>query len=473
MDGQQSQLKMPSRCIQLRHERFLRRDNAADRRAAFVLAVMLVFSSAHAVHAQCAMARITSEPKTCGTTSEGEKKLLPEDGYLSTDSYTSEFFGFTLNLPIPTDGHRITIPVMLEKQHALLAIGFEQGKHFGTLTITAEESPRELGMYEDQQPEECKGSADSALKVGAQIPSGMLQYGSFYANVRQWRNYHTQHYWTRIKNSIIRIAVDSNDKDFLQKSKVALVEAKFYCTQGDGKLTTKEGKAIVPKGEPYEGPTVPTWLADAAIKDKPGLDIPLGVVSEGVYRNPALGLQYELPKGWDILQTEVSRDPPQEERQLREYELLHACSRTLLQAEQHDSSDIAHKDPKPFIILRALDPSCLAMRMPASVEDKEIAGEIAASLELFSEFGEIKSRELASLGDRLFVVLRGTVGWRAPGEVLSRRLSEALFATQHHKLFLVWSLMALTSSELDAMPATIITFDDSPLVKLPPPKERH
>ena len=423
------------------------------------------------MHAQCVLTRLVSEPKTCGSTPESEKKLLPEDGYLSTTSYSSEFFGFTLDLPIATNGHLITILAMPEKHHALLAIGFEQKHHYGTLTVTAEESPRELEWYEDQQPDECH--VDSTPHIRRQIPGGMLQYGAFYANVRQWGKNHSQHYWTRIKNYIIRIAVDSNDKDFLQKSKIAVKEAQFYCAQADGKLTTKEGKAVALKGEPYHGPTVPTSLAGTAIQDKPGLEIPLGAVSEGVYRNPALGLQYELPKGWDILQAEVSSDPPQDARELREYELLHACSRTLLRAMRHGPSDAAPQDPRPLIILRALDPACLSMRTPASAGDKGIADEIAANLDLFTEFGEIKSYELVSLGDRLFAVFHGTIGWRAPEEVLSRRLSEALFATQHHKLLLMWSLMAPTSAELEAMPATTITFDDSQPVKLPPSQERH
>src|SRR5271165_4205611 len=210
---------MPSRCIQPRPEKFLRSHNVPGRGAAFVLVVALLFYSAQAMQAQCVPARLVSQPRTCGTTPEEEKKLLPEDGYLSTTSYTSEFFGFTLDLPITTDGHLITILAMPERHHALLAIGFEQKHHFGTLTITAEESPRELAWYEDQQPDACNDSVDSGPPVRYQIPSGMLRYGSFYANVRQWGKNHSQHYWTRIKNYIIRIAVDSNDKDFLQKSR--------------------------------------------------------------------------------------------------------------------------------------------------------------------------------------------------------------------------------------------------------------
>jgi hypothetical protein len=107
------------------------------------------------------------------------------------------------------------------------------------------------------------------------------------------------------------------------------------------------------------------------------------------------------------------------------------------------------------------------MRTPASVGDMRIANEISAELELSSEFGEIKSDELISLEDRLFVVFRGTIGLRAPDEVLSRRMSEALFVTQHHNLLLMWSLMAPTSAELDTMPPSSINFEGSPPIRLP------
>ena len=267
---------------------------------------------------------------------------------------------------------------------------------------------------------------------------------------------------------MIRVAVDSNDPHFLEKSKRALMYATFYCPQRDGTLVTQEGKIAVLKGEPYQGPTVPTWRADAVIKDQPGLGISAGEIRDGVYRNSGLGLQYELPEGWDILQTEVSRDPPEDARDLREYELLRACSRILLRAMQHGSSDAAQQGPRPAIIVRALDLSCLSTQATASLEDKRVADEIAADLELFSEFGEIKSDAMASFSGRPFVVLHGTIGWHEQDDTLAHRMSEVLFATQDHNLLLLWSLMAPTSSELEAMPVSKITFDDSQPVRLPP-----
>src|SRR5271157_5312233 len=126
----------------LLHEELLRRHCPVGRRFALTLAVTLLFCSADAIHGQCALGKISSTPKACGGVVEEEQKLLPEDGTLANDSYTNRFFGFSIDLPIASEGHRIRIPVMLEKQHALLAIGFEREKHFGTMTITAEESPR-------------------------------------------------------------------------------------------------------------------------------------------------------------------------------------------------------------------------------------------------------------------------------------------------------------------------------------------
>ena len=457
---------MPPSCNRPTGDESLKRPRALGSHGASTLAAILLLCPVR-TFAQCALKLTISGSKACGAIVE-QDKLLPEDGYLDNSSYTSVYFGFSLDLPITSDRHRITIPVMLEKQHALLAIGFQQEDRFGTLTITAEESARELAGYSDVRQEQCHEAIAALPQAGHPVPGSMLRYGEFYANLRRTGRNHTHHYWTRIRNYIIRVAVDSNDPDFLDKTKHALMDATFYCTRHDGKLLTSEGKVAVPKGEPYDGPTVPTWRADAAIKDPPGLRIPAGEIREGVYRNPSLGLQYELPEGWEILQTEVGREPPEDARELREYQLLHSCSRTLLHAAPRMPGDAEQQASRPEIVLQALDPSCLFMRMPVAIGDKKAADEMVANLELFSEFGEIRSQRISLLSNRLFVVLHGTIGQHGEDDALARRMSEALFATRDHDLLLLWSLMAPTSAELQAMPVSTITFDDSRPVQLPP-----
>ena len=392
--------------------------------------------------------------------------MLPESAYLSDSTYTNSFFGFALDLPIAAPGHLIKLPLMPERQHALLAIGFQNGDRTGSLTIDAIE-PREglEGFSAQEQQQELYPRAPGTIASGAQgesqiepqvSPQGTLmarqpQLGMpefqppgepFHSSVKHSGEKYTAVYWAQIKNFRVGVLIATNDKDFLQKSKKAMAEVRFYCSGDDGTLANKDGKLVTPEGERYEGPTVPTWRADVAIQKSPGLDIAPGEVSEGVYRNSALGLEYELPKGWDILPVHNGGNPPANLAAMREYQLLHACSRILLNIEQHNAGVAAGHMHSPMIILRALDPACLSLRTPDALGDKKTAEEVAVSLEELTEFGNIASHDLVSGSDRLFMVFHGTIGLPADGEQLAQRMSQTIFATSQHKMLLVWSFIA-------------------------------
>lgn len=434
----------------------------------FVFGVVLLLGFMATAQAQCTLPELDPDapPKPPSPHTSVDEQLLPENGHLSNTTYTSDYFGFAFDLPIAARGHLIMLPLMPDRQHALLALQFENPRHAGTITVTAIE-PRpglEAPTPEQQQQEfnnwASSGSAPQGRALHYPIPDYMLRTGRFYSSVRHKGENYAAVYWTRINNYNIKIVVASNDQDFLRKSKHAITAAHFYCTQDDGTLTTTDGKRVKPEGDLYMGPTVPTSLATAAIKDKPAVEtIPLGEVSGGVYRNPDLGLQYEIPKGWDVSQGEANNDPPRDAIALREHEFLHACSQTLLRIAQHGPSDGSPNAARPAILLRGLDPSCLAMRIPSSLTDKNAVDNVSASLEVLSEFGEIGSDELVSISDHLFMMFHGTVASSASGQELAQRLSQVIYATLHHKVLLVWSLMAPTATDLDAIPTTGITFD--------------
>jgi hypothetical protein len=440
----------------------------------FVLGLALFLAFVATMHGQCTSPALDPDapPKPPSARTSGEE-LLPENGHLSNTTYTSDYFGFAFDLPIAAQGHLIMLPLMPERQHALLALMFENARHSGTITITAMEPRAGLeGPTEEQQQQQfnswaAAGSPQQGPTLRYPIPDYLLRTGHFYSSVHHKGENYAALYWTRIKNYNLKILVASNDQDFLRKSKHALASAHFYCTQDDGTLTTVDGKLVKPEGDLYMGPTVPTSLADAAVKDKPALEnIPPGGVSEGVYRNPDLGLQYEIPKGWDVSPAGVNDDPPRDATALREHEFLHACSKTLLQITQRGNSEAAHQAAKPVIILRALDPSCLAMRVPSSISDKNAADNVSASFEVLSEFGEIASDELVSISDHLFMVFRGTVASRGSNDELAQRMSQMIYATLHHKVLFVWSLMAPTAADLNAMPTTGITLDGTQPIDL-------
>ncbi len=440
----------------------------------FVLGAALLLGMPATTHAQCAPPIVDPDvPPRPPSARPASEELLPENGHLSNTTYTSDYFGFAFDLPIVAQGHLIMLPLMPEKQHALLALGFENANHSGTITVTAIE-PRvglEASTQEQQQQQFNSWAAAGSPQQGATlrypIPDYLVRTGRFYFSVHHKGENYAAQYWTRVKNYNVKVLVASNDQDFLRKAKHALGAAHFYCTQDDGTLTTTDGKPVKPEGDLYMGPTVPTSLADSAIKDKPALqNIPLGSVNAGVYRNADLGLQYEIPKGWDVSPVEASNDPPRDATALREHEFLDSCSRTLLRIVQRGSSDAPHPVAKPAITLRALDPSCLSMRIPSSLTDKTAADNVSASLEILSEFGEITSDELVSISDHLFMVFHGTVAGHASSDELAQRLSQVIYATLHHKTVFVWSLMAPNSAELNALPTAGITLDGAQPIDL-------
>ncbi len=431
--------------------------------------VLLVLCAVTGARAQCTNSSL--DPRVFPTLPAEKpvrpEPILPEAGFLSNTHYTSQFFGFSFDLPLTVQGHEIMMPVMPEKQHALLALQFEQGREKGYMMVTADDP---VAGFDVNIPENRQKELDTWARAGteagglprAPIPPFMLRSEHFYHRItHRGRNYAAQ-YWTGINNYTVKVLVATNDEEFLRKAKDAMAEVKFYCPQDDGTLTAEDGKPVKVQGEPYVGPTVPTLRVKEAVRDQPGKNIPPGEVVDGVYQNAELSFHYELPKGWKPLVTE-SRDPPLEPTALREYKFLHACSQTLLQAiPQHQKAD----DPQTTIILRALDPNCLGMRTAASLTDKRAADEVAASLEELGEFGEIGSDGLISTGGHLFMVFHGTIATSPRGEELAARLSQTIFSTRYNKLLLVWSFMAPTTAALDELPTGAVGFGDSPPIQL-------
>jgi hypothetical protein len=446
-----------------------------------VAAIVLVIASAIVTCAQCAPLR--GDPSKLPSHSNPREPLLPESGYLSNTTYANNFFGFSLDLPITAQGHLVKLPLMPERQHALLAIAFQNGDRSGSLTIDATDPREGLEGFSAKQPAQpLYSGSPGAIQAGAPIePQGQPQVSAqgtliapqaqpgtprfylpaerFHLSERHKGEQYTALFRTEIKNYRVGVLIATNDKDFLQKSKQAMAAMRFYCTTDDGILATKEGDLVTPEGERYEGPTVPTWRADVAIQGNRGLAIPPGEVAEGVYRNSALGLRYELPKGWEVLPTHNGGNPPADLSSLREFQFLHACSRTLLRIQQPGPGEAAGSARRPMIILRALDPNCLSMKMPSALSDVKAAEGVGASLETLVEFGQVASHELVSVSGQLFTVFHGTIAAPAEGEQLAQRMSQTTFATSYNKMLLVWSFMAPNVGELATMPADGIRLD--------------
>ncbi len=398
-----------------------------------------------------------------------EEPILPEAGFLSDTHYTSQFFGFSLDLPMNVQGHEIMMAVMPEREHALLSLQFEKGQQNGYITITARD-PRpglDLKTPDQQQQAQMRMWAQNGGPLGPPpafpIPEYMLHSGRFYYSLRHHGGTFAAQYWTAINNYMVKVVIGTNDKDFLAKARKAMTQVHFYCAQDDGTLTTPDGKPVKIVGEPYQGPTVPTFRVNQAIREQPGKNISIGEASNRSYRNADLGLQYVFPQGWQALPQDKTDPPP--ENASREYQFLHACSQTLLRLVPQPAPGSSYRDG-PMIVLRALDYNCLSMRTAITLADKRPLDEVAATLEQMGEFGQIDTDQLRTVSDHLFMVFHGTVSADPRGEELAQRLSQTIYATRFNKLLLVWSLMAPTTSELEQLPVGRIELGDSPAIEL-------
>lgn len=405
-------------------------------------------------------------PTVSSSTRQGEPRL-PESGYLSNTSYASTYFGFVFDLPIALDGHRLMMPLMPSGQHALLAMGFQQGRRSGTLLITASEPGNPLHeMTDAERNAEFKAWAMGEPRHESNPPDWLTRTGRFYHISQRKGDVTTVQYWTFIKNYLIRVKVESNDGEFLRTTKTAVGNVKFYCAQEDGTLISEKGDVVPTPGEGYQGPTIPTALVNAALEEQPALEqIEKGESAAGTYRNEEIGLKYCYPTEWKLAPDEP--DPPaKDEAAQRARDVLNACSLMLVRL-----APPATKGAKPdgrLITMRAIDQTCLALPAPAAMTDQLGAEELGAYLQMLGAFGELRSTNLAMHANHLFAEYSGVLGEHAKGKPLGQRRSEVVVVTRHRKLLLVWSWIATTPAELGNMPKTSVGFEEQAPIDLSP-----
>jgi hypothetical protein len=399
------------------------------------------------------------------STLQGEP-LLPEAGVLSNQVYTSRFFGFSLTLPLPLAGHRILLPPLPSGQYALLGMGFQQGSHSGTFVITAG-SHVQIGRSEtaqEKQEDLQRWAQGKPPQVSMEPPDWMQRSGQMKHVQKHVRDLYGVQYWTRIKNYTIRFTVETNDPAFLKRSKQAVHDIRFYCPEDDGTLVQPDGNILKPEGEPYEGPSVPTDRIDAAIEAQPAEEtIPAGQVTAGVYHNSALGLQYDIPSGWQVIEPAGLDDskPP------RILDLLQACSKTLLRAVPQSPAG-GPTATGEGLMLRAIDQACLPLPMPVDEQDQLRAESLGEYLSMLGLTGSVNSRRLVTASGRLFAVFSGTLADEKKTDALPRRELSTTVVTRYRKLLLIWLWSALSPERQQSIPCTKAVFGDEPALQLCP-----
>jgi hypothetical protein len=319
-------------------------------------------------------------------------------------------------------------------------------------------------MTDEERKAEFQAWAKGEPSNQITAPDWLTRTGRFYHIAQHKGDITTVQYWTFIKNYLIRVKVESNDRDFLSKTKLAVTNVKFYCAQEDGSVIDERGKLVPTPGEGYQGPTIPTAVVNAALDEQPALEvIPTGEAATGAYRNEEIGLNYAYPTMWDIVERET--DPPAKDAvEQRTRDVLNACSLVLLRLAP-PAAEGAKADGRT-ITLRAIDQTCLGLPAPASITDHLGAESLGAYLQMLGAFGELRSTNLVMHSGHLFAEYSGVVGEHPEGQSLAQRRNEAITVTRHRKLLLVWTWIAPSAAELSSMPKSSVSFEGAPPIEL-------
>jgi len=399
------------------------------------------------------------------STVQGER-LLPEAGLLNDKTYTSLYFGFSFDLPIPLQGHRIMLPIRLPGDHALLGIGFQDGKRYGTLVVTAgghrEEDSRNMTPEQEQE----RIDEINKSKPGASPLNG-LEYTPAPIHLQRVDKHAgdvkgTQ-FSARIREYQVHFTIQTNDKSFLEKSRQSIEAVRVFCTNDAGTFFTPEGKAFTPAGTFTDGPTIPTAIVDEAIRTHPAEEtIPAGnYMANGEFRMPQLDLSYALPTDWKIIGQPAGGDPGETALEERLQSLWQSCARALFRAN-------APAGNGTYLELRALDQSCLGLPAPASATDRLGSESLGEYLQMLGHFGKIKANRLIQSGGRLFSVYQGTLAAGPAAHDLEQRAAEVIVATRYRKLIFAWCWRAPTESELRNIPPSRVSFGGGPQIVIGP-----
>ena len=238
---------------------------------------------------------------------------------------------------------------------------------------------------------------------------------------------------------------------------------------------------IAADAQKYEGPAISTHRLAQLQADPPERHIDAGKLEGGTYRNAALGFTYQVPSGWVVeaqgaVLPALERAREQESPDLldigtptagaAERQLMKLCSRTLfsLWAKAPGPEGPIAYDDFGEITLSAIAAECFpGVKFPSSSTDRQAMRDFLLQMVLAHPIlRDMRDAKAFTSDGVVFLILRGTIGFKVPNDELSRRLSVAMAITERRGYLLTWFFAAPHDSELQPLLAKRVGFDPEP-----------
>ncbi len=401
----------------------------------------------------------------------------PEQAYLSSTRYTNEFFGFSLDLPADAHLQPIPEPVATDGRIQLLQLG-------GPVPADAAVSIAALppgGRGALDAKAVLRKALDQELFRGVEELRGLSKttlagHQFYFYETRRGIDQHMLA-GANLDNYVVLVQLGARNESMVKELESSLQHIAFFAPSQVRQYITADAQA-------YEGPAISSHRLAQLESDPPGNHIDPGKLDGGVYRNPALGLSYQVPSGWfaesqgavlpAIERARVSDSldgllggPP--DAGFAERQLMKACSRTLFSvwAKRPGPNGQIPYDDFGEVTLSAISAECFpGVKFPSSATDAQAARDFLLLVGLTHPvLRDMRDARAFSSHGAVFLLLHGTVGFKVPNDELSRRLSVAMAITQRHGYLLTWFFAAPHDSELQQLLEERVTFDPEPATR--------
>jgi hypothetical protein len=253
---------------------------------------------------------------------------------------------------------------------------------------------------------------------------------------------------------VLHVDIRSNNADVLHKIVMAFSQAEFF-PPPEAQHRAGAEAAI------YQGPAISEQHMRAIREEKPVDHIAAGAIKGTTYSNSQIGVTYELPQGW-TLQPEGAIEPAVERYREkvtgdsllgpRERAVVKACRKTLLSVwrTRPGSNGEVPYDEFGEVTLSVMPLACFPnIRFPEDIKSPTAIREFVAGLQFTQPLQrDMTDARAYELGGRLFVITRGVIAYKEPGDALSRRISVALTMTEQRGFLLIWLFAAPHESDL-------------------------
>jgi hypothetical protein len=363
----------------------------------------------------------------------------PEIGWLAQSNYCNPYFGFRLALPAEFKSEPVFLPVQPAGRHMLLAMHLQRLDRSADLLISAiedrSENPARFAAKARVQQAHERGFTTSG-------PSSISVHEHEFYRLTIVSNTESMgaesSYFLVLRDYVLQIAIFSHEPDLAAVLDSSIEHHLEFVEPGESACThhapVPSMSQPLPAAEParlYYGPALPTDLVESTLREAPGNSIPSGQFAQSTFADPALGIRVVLPSGWSALPneeayrvTELMRDPTSDPGITdRRRALFRACARVLFSAADSRTEPIP--EVHPSLAIAAMPLGCVPdMVLPATSEDRDAAVVFATALvRSTGVFLLGRGSMLSNSERRLTFNLDGTLPYRLPGEMLSRRLS--------------------------------------------------